>query len=96
MIRRGCPAGTNAGTPDPLTTVFAYLLKGVRDKFMINYASGGIGTEILSNRLGVGPMHDCLNCAYEEFFLTHFTVGEIGNRWTSRPMPAWKPSPRRT
>jgi hypothetical protein len=69
------PQGQN---PDPLSDVFAYLLKGVRDKFMINYSSGGIGTEILSNRLGVGPMHDCLNCAYEEFFLTAFTVGEIG------------------
>jgi manganese oxidase len=66
------------GEVDPLSTVFAYLLKGVRDKFMINYASGGIGTEILSNRLGVGPMHDCLNCAYEEFFLTAFTVGDVG------------------
>ncbi|WP_236580360.1 hypothetical protein [Rubrivivax sp. A210] len=67
-----------AGQPiDPLTTVFAYLLKGVRDKFMINYGSGGIGTEILSNRLGVGPSYDCLDCAYEEFFLTHFTVGEV-------------------
>jgi manganese oxidase len=69
------PAGQEV---DPLTTVFAYLLKGVRDKFMINYASGGIGTEILSNRLGVGPMYDCLNCAYEEFFLTTFTVGDVG------------------
>ncbi len=66
------------GVQDPLTHVFAYLLKGVRDKFMINYFSGGIGTEILSNRLGVGPMYDCLTCAYEEFFLTHFTVGEVG------------------
>jgi hypothetical protein len=69
------PAGQDV---DPLTQVFAYLLSGVRDKFGINYATGGIGTEILSNRLGVGPMHDCLNCAYEEFFLTHFTVGEVG------------------
>ncbi|WP_236580289.1 hypothetical protein [Rubrivivax sp. A210] len=63
---------------DPLTTVFAYLLKGVRDKFMINYTSGGIGTEILSNRMGVGPMYDCLDCAYEEFFLTFPAVGEFG------------------
>lgn len=69
------PAGQEV---DPLTTVFAYLLKGVRDKFMINYASGGIGTEILSNRLGVGPMHDCLSCAYEEFFLTTYAVGDVG------------------
>ncbi|MCK7502308.1 MAG: hypothetical protein MZW92_79895 [Comamonadaceae bacterium] len=30
-----------SGSADP---VFAYLLKGVRDKFMINYGSGGIGT----------------------------------------------------
>jgi hypothetical protein len=44
---------------------------------MINYASGGIGTEIISNRLGVGPMHDCLTCAYEEFFLTAYTVGDV-------------------
>ena len=69
------PAGQDI---DPLTQVFAYLLKGVRDKFMINYASGGIGTEILSNRLGVGPMHDCVSCAYEEFFLATSTVGDVG------------------
>ena len=43
---------------------------------MINYGSGGIGSEIIANRLGVGPMHDCLDCAYEEFFLTSFTVGD--------------------
>jgi len=43
---------------------------------MINYGSGGIGSEIIANRLGVGPMHDCLDCAYEEFFLTSFAVGD--------------------
>jgi hypothetical protein len=53
-------------------------LHGVKDAFMINYGSGGIGSEILANRLGVGPMHDCVNCAYEEFFLTFHTVGEVG------------------
>jgi hypothetical protein len=57
--------------------VFKHTLHGVRDAFMINYGSGGIGSEIISNRLGVGPMHDCVNCAYEEFFLTFFTVGEV-------------------
>ncbi len=56
--------------------VFSSLLHGVRDSFMINYGSGGIGSEIIANRLGVGPMHDCLNCAYEEFFLSSFTVGD--------------------
>jgi len=57
--------------------VFRYVLAGVGDIFMINYGSGGIGSEIISNRLGVGPMHDCLDCAYEEFFLTFYTVGEV-------------------
>jgi hypothetical protein len=56
--------------------VLSHTLHGVRDSFMINYGSGGIGSEIISNRLGVGPMYDCLNCAYEEFFLTSFTVGD--------------------
>ena len=59
-----------------LDPVLSHTLHGVRDSFMINYGSGGIGTEIISNRLGVGPMHDCLGCAYEEFFLTSFTVGD--------------------
>ena len=58
--------------------VLKFTLHGVRDSFMINYGSGGIGSEIIANRLGVGPMHDCVNCAYEEFFLTSYTVGEVG------------------
>jgi len=41
--------------------VFKYVLAGVKDGFMINYGSGGIGSEILANRIGVGPMHDCLS-----------------------------------
>ncbi len=56
--------------------VVSHTLHGVRDSFMINYGSGGIGSEIIANRLGVGPMHDCLDCAYEEFFLTSYTVGD--------------------
>jgi manganese oxidase len=57
--------------------VFSYIMHGNRDAFMINYGSGGIGAEILANRLGVGPMHDCLDCAFEEFFLSFSTVGEV-------------------
>ncbi|MDH3378057.1 MAG: hypothetical protein OEQ39_14015, partial [Gammaproteobacteria bacterium] len=60
--------------------VLGHTLHGVRDAFMINYGSGGIGSEIIANRLGVGPMYDCLDCAYEEFFLTSFTVGDPGMR----------------
>jgi hypothetical protein len=58
--------------------VLKFTLHGVRDTFMINYGSGGIGSEIIANRLGVGPMYDCVNCAYEEFFLAFNTVGEVG------------------
>jgi hypothetical protein len=62
----------------------AHTTHGIRDSFMINYASGGIGSEIIANRLGVGPMYDCLGCAYEEFFLTSFTVGDPG-MWVDLP-----------
>ncbi|MHC4091751.1 MAG: hypothetical protein ACYSVY_16040, partial [Planctomycetota bacterium] len=58
--------------------VLGHTLHSVRDSFMINYGSGGIGTEIIASRLRVGPMHDCVNCAYEEFFLTAFTVSDVG------------------
>jgi hypothetical protein len=56
--------------------VLGHTLAGVRDSFPINYGSGGIGSEIIANRLRVGPMHDCLDCAYEEFFLTSYAVGD--------------------
>jgi len=58
--------------------VLRYTLAGVKDAFMINYGSGGIGSEIISNRLHTGPMHDCTDCAYEEFFLASQTVGDPG------------------
>ena len=45
--------------------VMAHVLEPTRDSFMINYGAGGMGAEVLANRLGVGPMHDCLSCAYE-------------------------------
>ncbi|MBL0277856.1 MAG: hypothetical protein IPQ24_17605 [Anaeromyxobacter sp.] len=60
-----------------LHPVTGFTLHGVRDTFMINYGSGGVGSEIIANRLGVGPMHDCLDCSYEEFFLTSFAVGDV-------------------
>ncbi|HEX2254448.1 MAG TPA: copper oxidase [Thermoanaerobaculia bacterium] len=53
-----------------------YTLHSVRDAFAINYGTGGIGAEILANRLGVGPMRDCVNCQYEEFFLSAWAVGD--------------------
>ncbi|MFN7055073.1 hypothetical protein [Hyphomonas sp.] len=56
--------------------VMSHTLHGVRDSFMINMGSGGVGSTVIANRLGVGPAHDCLSCSYEEFFLSSFTVGD--------------------
>lgn len=56
--------------------ILSHTLHGVRDAFMINYGSGGVGSEIIANRLKAGPMQDCIDCAYEEFFLSAFSVGD--------------------
>lgn len=56
--------------------VLSHTLHSVQDKFAINYGTGGIGAEILANRLGVGPMFACTECKYEEFFLSAWTVGD--------------------
>ena len=53
-----------------------YTLAGVKDGFGINYGVNGAGSQVIANRLGVGPQHDCLSCAYEEFFLTAHVVGD--------------------
>ncbi len=56
--------------------VFRHTLHSVRDAFAHNYGTGGIGAEIVANRVGVGPMFDCTECKYEEFFLTSWAVGD--------------------
>jgi hypothetical protein len=56
--------------------ILKHTLHSVEDKFAINYGTGGIGAEILANRLGVGPMFACTECKYEEFFLSAWTVGD--------------------
>ncbi|UCF90184.1 MAG: hypothetical protein JSW39_18030 [Desulfobacterales bacterium] len=58
------------------TLEFAHTLHSVRDGFAINYGTGGIGSEILANRFRVGPMYDCTECKFEEFFLTSWAVGD--------------------
>ncbi|MFZ2404499.1 MAG: hypothetical protein WAW41_05135 [Methylobacter sp.] len=55
---------------------FIHTLHGVRDGFAINYGAGGIGSEIIANRLKLGPMKDCVECKYEEFFLTSWVLGD--------------------
>ena len=53
-----------------------FTLHSVVDGFGINYGVGGIGSEIIANRLGVGPMWNCTECKYEENFLSSWAVGE--------------------
>jgi hypothetical protein len=52
------------------------LMESANDNFAINYGMGGIGSEILANRLNRGPAADCLDCKYEEFFLSSWTNGD--------------------
>jgi manganese oxidase len=56
--------------------VLHHTLQSVRDGFAINYGSGGVGAEVLANRLGVGPVAGCTECKYEEFFLSSWALGD--------------------
>lgn len=47
-----------------------------KDAFAINYGTGGIGAEVYANRIGVGPMGGCVDCKFEEFFLSAWSVGD--------------------
>ncbi|MBV9250624.1 MAG: hypothetical protein JO227_15425, partial [Acetobacteraceae bacterium] len=53
-----------------------YVLANGGEDFAINYASTGIGSEILANRLGVGPEGGCVECRFEDFFLSSWAVGD--------------------
>lgn len=62
--------------PEFEDAVLKYTLHGVRDAFAINYGTGGIGAEILANRFAVGPVADCTECKFEEFFLSSWSLGD--------------------
>jgi hypothetical protein len=71
-----------------------------QDAFAINYGTGGIGAEIYANRIGVGPMGDCVDCKFEEFFLSAWSVGDPAmlvdrpaNVNVTPPVPASGPQP---
>jgi manganese oxidase len=55
---------------------FKHALGGVKDGFAINYGTGGIGSEIIANRLGVGPEWNLTEGKFEEFFLSAWAVGD--------------------
>jgi hypothetical protein len=58
---------------DPM---FMHTLHSGRDAFAINYGSGGVGAEVLANRKGVGPVANCNDCKFEEFFLASWALGD--------------------
>ncbi len=52
------------------------VLSAGADGFGINYGMAAIGPEVLANRLGVGPEAKCVECKFEEFFLSSWSVGD--------------------
>ena len=67
------------------------------DGFAINYGTGGIGAEVYANRIGVGPMGSCVDCKFEEFFLSAWSVGDpamlVDRPANSSVLPAFTASP---
>ncbi|HEX6284888.1 MAG TPA: hypothetical protein VFZ71_08440, partial [Pyrinomonadaceae bacterium] len=67
------------------------------DGFAINYGTGGIGAEVYANRIGVGPMGGCIDCKFEEFFLSAWSVGDpamlVDRPANSSVLPAFTTSP---
>ena len=67
------------------------------DGFAINYGTGGIGAEVYANRIGVGPMGGCIDCKFEEFFLSAWSVGDpamlVDRPANSSVLPAFATSP---
>jgi hypothetical protein len=67
------------------------------DGFAINYGTGGIGAEVYANRIGVGPMGGCVDCKFEEFFLSAWSVGDpamlVDRPANSSLLPAFTTSP---
>jgi len=49
---------------------------GVRDGFGVNYGAAGLGAELLANRARIGPTKDCIECKFEEFFLSSWANGD--------------------
>ncbi|HKB66457.1 MAG TPA: hypothetical protein VKC61_11420 [Pyrinomonadaceae bacterium] len=75
-------------------------LSAGKDAFAINYGTGGIAAEVYANRIGVGPMGSCVDCKFEEFFLSAWSVGDPAmlvdrpaNFSLSQPPPPNPPTP---
>jgi len=46
------------------------------DTFAINYGADGIASRIVANRLGTGPQAGCVECRFEEFFLSSWAAAD--------------------
>jgi hypothetical protein len=68
--------GAVASQAFPVANEMQMTLNAGFDGFAINYGTGGIGAEVYANRIGVGPMGDCVDCKFEEFFLSAWSVGD--------------------
>jgi len=81
----------------PVSNELAMTLNAGADGFAINYGTGGIGAEVYANRIGVGPMGDCVDCKFEEFFLSAWTVGDpamlVDRPANAKNQPPPPPSP---
>jgi hypothetical protein len=51
-------------------------LQAAEDNFGINYGMSGLSNEVLANRLGAGPLKQCVDCKFEEFFLSSWAMGD--------------------
>src|SRR5262249_52669790 len=75
----------------------AAMTQAGQDAFAINYGTGGIGAEIYANRIGVGPMGNCADCKFEEFFLSAWSVGDpamlVDRPANTSTQPATPPPP---
>ncbi len=52
------------------------MMRGGRDAFGINYGTGGIGAEVMANRLHIGPAANAGEAKFEEFFLESWALGD--------------------
>ena len=87
------PQQNPGATNSPLLSV----LGNGADQFAINYGIAAIGTEILANRLGIGPEGingDEVDLKFEEFFLSSWAVGDpamLVDRPANTPKPDGTP-----
>ncbi|MCI0669358.1 MAG: copper oxidase, partial [Myxococcaceae bacterium] len=51
-------------------------LEPIGDGFAINYGSDAFGPRVIANRKRVGPNKDCVECKFEEFFLSSWPSGD--------------------